>query len=686
MQMSFADNDSLKIQLPDTFNYKNPAHYIKLASEYVANPAKLELARNLIEEGLKRGANEKNDFLVTMMNYYLGDYNFYKEDYRKAMGFYQKVLPSFVQMKDTLMIAKTLNSIGLAYSYQNDIENTLKYYLEEIDLLNKIKHRTRKIDTERIVVLNNIINNYRSTKQYNKVIEQATLAVTFAQELGDSVRLASILNSQATAYKNLNQIDKSLETYRKAEIIFDKLGDDFRKAFLYINIGGVYDFINKQDSSLIYYEKALKTFRAKGYIYGELNAETGIAGVYSIKNKLRDALNLYLSCVEKAKPFGFNDIILESYSAIAQLEYKLGNYFEAYNYKEQYDLLNDSIFTVEKNQQYAELQTKYETVQKENEINLLKSDKLIRENELRRNKLWNWIVVAFLIILLIFIYVGFVFYNQKRKANALLTEKNNQIEQKNFQLNQMNQQIVQINEKLQVSQVGLINANNAKNRFFSILGHDLRNPFHSIMGQSYLLSKSYLKLSADERRKYANDILNSCEQVNRLLDNLLEWIRTQSEGIVLNPRKFEFHKLVQDSLSVLKNNAIEKSIEIDNQVNEGIWVMADYPMVETVMRNLINNSIKFTPTGGKVSISAIIDNKVLRVDVGDNGVGITPDDLKKLFNVDSNVKTRGTNNERGTGLGLVICKEFIDLHAGDIWAESVLERGTVFHFSIPVIP
>jgi two-component system, sensor histidine kinase and response regulator len=204
------------------------------------------------------------------------------------------------------------------------------------------------------------------------------------------------------------------------------------------------------------------------------------------------------------------------------------------------------------------------------------------------------------------------------------------------------------------------------------------------MGQSYLLSKTYDRLSPAERKKYASDILVSCEQVNRLLENLLEWARTQTKKIEFQPQQVDFYQLVINSISTLKNNADEKSIVIENNIDQSVSVCADYTMLETIVRNLINNSIKFTPRGGNISISAVIDEGKLKATIRDTGVGIEECNLQKLFLVDSNVKTRGTDYENGTGLGLVICKEFIDLHNGQIWAESTPGKGSKFHFSIPV--
>ncbi|HPS12302.1 MAG TPA: HAMP domain-containing sensor histidine kinase [Prolixibacteraceae bacterium] len=309
---------------------------------------------------------------------------------------------------------------------------------------------------------------------------------------------------------------------------------------------------------------------------------------------------------------------------------------------------------------------------------------MIQQNKLRKSKFITWTGVAIIAFLLAVFYVGTIFYRQKRNANIQLTEKNRQIEMKNEQLAAMNLNITQMNEQLQESQIELTNANNAKDRFFSILAHDLRNPFHNIMGESYLLSKTYDKISTEERKKYASDILSSCEQVNRLLGNLLEWSKTQSKGISFQPVQFDFYQLVQNSLSVLKGGFEEKSIFLENRITQPMEVFADYSMLETVMRNLVHNSIKFTPQGGNITLSASIHNGWLQTAISDTGVGIEKENLAKLFQIDSNVKTRGTNNENGTGLGLVICKEFINYHKGEIWVESTLGKGSVFHFSIPV--
>ena len=551
-------------------------------------------------------------------------------------------------------------------------------------MLEKADPANRTISKEKLAVLNNVLNHYLTYGQYKKIIEYAPKTIELAKKLGDSTQLGPVLNLLGLAYKNLNEFDESFKMFNEAKRIYGEKKDTFRQAFIILNMGGLYKSVNLIDSALKCDQQSLKMFKDAGYVNGILQAKTSIAKIYTDQNRLSEARKLYTSSIDTSLAYHFNEVVLDSYSDLSELEYNAGNYKRAYDLKKLYNNLKDSLTSLEKDKQYAELQTKFETLQKENEINQLKTEKKTRDIELQRNKLMKRVGFSVAFILLVFSYISVFFYNQKRKANKLLVEKNDQIELKNEQLIKLNEHIVKINDELKKSQIELTEANNAKNRFFSILAHDLRNPFHSIMGESYLLSKSYDKLTPEERKKYSSDIFDSCEQVNRLLENLLEWIRTQSNGITFKPQLLDFHQLVVNSFSVLKHNAQSKSIYVDNRIDSPIQIHADYSMLETVVRNLINNSIKFTSSGGRITLLAFINEGNLHFSVSDTGVGIAPTDLEKLFLIDSNLKTRGTNNERGTGLGLVICKEFIGYHQGEIWAESTPGKGSVFHFEIPL--
>lgn len=677
-----ASKDSLLSFLPDTFDVSNKEHYLEFVSTSL-NQENLELARAVIEKGKMLGVAQKDDVFLTMLNYYLADYYYYSQDYSKSQLIYAEVIPLFEKMKDTLMIAKSLNSIGLTYSFQNDNDNTLKYYLMEVELLSKVSNPDRKIETERVMVLTNILSLYAVKGQYDDVIKNSEVAIELANSLQDSVRLGTLLNTLGMAYKNIKKYDLSLNTFLEAQSLFEKLHDDFRKAFVVFNMGAVYNLQNKVDLALNYFKKALEMFELKNYMNGILISKQGIADCYFKLGKYDVSKQILLSMVDSCKVYEFNKILMMTYNQLADIDYRQGNYKNAYDYRQSYNLLNDSIFNMESESQYAELETKYKTAQKETEIVSLKSEKNISNIELRKNRLLKWLGFSFSMVLMVLLFLVFQLLNQKRRANTLLIEKGIQVEQQNKQLLVMNQEISDINEKLKQSQSELTSANNAKNRFFSILAHDLKNPFHNILGGSFLLSSMYEKLSVDERKRYASDLYTSSEQVHRLLENLLEWTRTQTNGIQFCPQEVIVSQLVVNVISVLKKNADDKNITISSNVDADLSVVADKEMLETIIRNTMNNSIKFTPDGGKITVSSHRDNSGIVICVEDNGVGIAKENLEKLFQLDSNYKTKGTKGERGTGLGLVICKEFVDYHKGNIWVESVLGRGSKFFISLP---
>ncbi|MDA3928036.1 MAG: ATP-binding protein [Prolixibacteraceae bacterium] len=676
--------DVLPSILPDTFDIKNPNHYIDYTAQLISK-GELDSAKEVLDLGATEAQKHNNKYLQANISYYLADYFYYKQEYDTAHTLYNSVLPLFEELCDTLMIAKSLNSIGLLYSFEQNDEKTIHYYLLENALLNQVKNKNRSYDVERIVLLTNLINLHSSAKEHDKVIEHAKEGIKLAKEINDPLRLGSILNALAIAYKNIGDIDQSLKTFKEASALFRISKDDFRNSFIQNNIGGLYEQNNKNlDSALHYYQASLKGFNDEEYTWGITQSKLGVASVLSKKKKFTVAEKHYNSVIDTSINHNFNKVLLLAYQGMAQLKYDSKSYKQAFEYNRLYDNLNDSLFNQEKHKQYAELQTKYEINIKENEINNLKTEKLQQELILEKSQLHKQIIISFFLFALVSIVVLVVYYIQKRRDNRILQVHARKIEHQNEQLKTMNHHIRLINNKLQKSRKELSISNTAKNKFFSILAHDLRNPFHNILGQSYLLSETFDKLSSDEKKQYAVDIYKSCDQVNRLLENLLEWSRSQSKGLNFNPQKLKINELVLNSISVLKYNALAKDIIIENNIQNNYEIVADKDMVETIFRNIVNNSIKFTTNGGTISLSAIPLKNKIKFIIQDTGVGICKKELEKIFNLDSNFKTRGTNGERGTGLGLVICKEFIKIHKGEIWAESELNDGSKFFIELPL--
>ncbi|NOQ27235.1 MAG: hypothetical protein GQ564_17885 [Bacteroidales bacterium] len=228
-------------------------------------------------------------------------------------------------------------------------------------------------------------------------------------------------------------------------------------------------------------------------------------------------------------------------------------------------------------------------------------------------------------------------------------------------------------------------ANNTKDKFFSIIAHDMKNPFNTLIGYSDILKTDFREFSEDEIYQQLNIIYNTSVKGYNLLENLLQWSQTQTNKIIFEPIKINLYKIIQDCINDIENQSQFKDIDINNDVSENYHIIADKNLLNTIIRNLINNAIKYTPRNGMVTISSKKDNLETLISVKDTGIGMSETELQSLFQIDKIYSKPGTNQEKGSGLGLILCKEFVEKHGGRLWVESELEIGSVFKFSIPKI-
>jgi signal transduction histidine kinase len=245
-------------------------------------------------------------------------------------------------------------------------------------------------------------------------------------------------------------------------------------------------------------------------------------------------------------------------------------------------------------------------------------------------------------------------------------------------------QLLRAEQALKESEKQLLQLNVDKDRFISILGHDLKSPFNNILGLSEVLTEDIRKLNIDEIEDISNNINKSAIITNHLLEDILMWARTQQGKIPFNPQKLSFADICKNILENLNPNADAKNIVLDYSKVDHLTVFADIDMLKTVLRNLVSNAIKYTNSGGRININAEENSGSVIISVSDNGVGITPDNLAKLFDISEVITTTGTAKETGTGLGLLLCREFVEKHGGKIWVESEVGKGSDFKFTLPI--
>lgn len=266
-----------------------------------------------------------------------------------------------------------------------------------------------------------------------------------------------------------------------------------------------------------------------------------------------------------------------------------------------------------------------------------------------------------------------------QEVNMILEERQEKIQKQSEELNVQAQNMKQANEQLE-------QLNATKNKFFSIIAHDLKNPFQAIFGFSELLLRNFEDFDDPQKLELLGMIKSSSESAFNLLENLLQWARTQTERIQYKPTETDIEELIKQNIELSRASAENKQITLIAEVSCGTQVYIDKNMINLVIRNLLSNAIKFTNDGGVVTISCDkLNDKVMQVSIADTGIGISDDNIKKLFRIDEYFSTSGTSGEGGTGLGLIICKEFIEKNQGELLVQSKLGEGTIFSFSLPLV-
>jgi len=240
-----------------------------------------------------------------------------------------------------------------------------------------------------------------------------------------------------------------------------------------------------------------------------------------------------------------------------------------------------------------------------------------------------------------------------------------------------------LQDSIKASRAKLQELNITKDKFFSIISHDLKSPFHGILGISDTLKEDAKEMDISTIQEFADMINRAALQAFHLLEGLLSWARVQQGLMPYNPTAIELKNVIHETMELMMDDAASKKIAIINKIPDKLKVRADGNMLKTIVRNLVSNCIKFTSAEGIVEINAVEDNGQVEVSVKDNGRGMNRENLDKLFKIDKVYSTRGTEEEEGTGMGLILCKEFVEKHGGRIWAESEEDKGSVFYFTLP---
>ena len=542
-------------------------------------------------------------------------------------------------------------------------------------------------------------------------------AIKIANINNDQLALAQIKISLGNVYKALDNQQLSIEYYISALQYFSTSKKFRGLCGCYIDLSDALFKSNENDKALYYLDKAKKLslengnkyleyiltnsgevyFNKKDYKLAKENALAGkaiaekaknlymLSSEYLLLSKIylaQDDLNNARINVEMglklAKQTGIKEILINSYFLYSQTLEKQNDFKEALKFKTLYVTTKDSLqSTINHNLLQA-----YELEKKDEEMALMKFAEIQNDAELKKQHLISTIIVATL--LLVICFSGYVLYTSKKlkKSNLDLESANSEINKKQKEIILQNEELVVINEQIKLQSKHIEELNNVKDWLFAIISHDLGTPFNNLKGILNLLTSG--NLSKEKFQTIIPMLEKSVSTASGLLDNLLQWSNNQLKGEAIECSNFEIKLLVKKQIDLFEKQANDKQIILIDQIPSGTIVFADYNMIDVVLRNLVANAIKFCNEGGKISIAHKILETGVEISVQDEGIGIASDDLSKIFQEKGKFSTLGTKKEVGTGLGLLLCKSFIEKLNGKIGVESKLNEGSKFWFILPI--
>ena len=624
-----------------------------------------------------------------------------------------------------LQITRDSNRIPILLSLTWDLrnskpENSIECGLEAIDLTGRFR------DYENLAKAHSFVGAALRVKgNYSRAIDYYSKGLEIAKQFG-------VVEQEGFAYLNLASIHiyqehfaSAIENVKKAEEIAKKIDNKAMLAYAYIYYGSAYQFEKEFDIALNYYNNSLSIRKETNNISGQGTCYKHIGDVYFAKGQYSEAIENYDRSIElfnekndnlladilvkkslillsekklnqaselayqgldMAHKVGAKLVVRDALQALANISLITNDYKSASSYFRNIILYNDTLFSQKLSEKILNIEYQSEKKLREAEIELMNKDYAIKELEVNRIRIFS-ITLSIILVLLAGISIGVLFLLRVRRQRTKLLEKQNQeiIDQRNS-IEQKNKRLNEANEKLALSENNLKKLVKTKDKLFSIIAHDLRSPFIAMVGLTEVLQQKAPQLQPSEVSQYAFYINESSQRLLNLIDNLLHWSRSQTGKLTIVPKKIPVRNLADDVFNVMRTQADSKKITLENRIADNISIFADYNSISTVIRNLVSNAIKFSNENGTVTLNAQQHDGSIHISIADNGVGVDPENMDKLFKIEENFTTRGTHQEAGTGLGLIICKEFVEKNGGSIVVNSKVGKGTIFTITLPENP
>ncbi|HSM49606.1 MAG TPA: tetratricopeptide repeat-containing sensor histidine kinase [Draconibacterium sp.] len=646
-------------------NYNNLANlysYSDIDSAYFYANKALESSE---KAGYKNGKAEAF-YLLAFFNNRIGKHN-------EAIDNLENAIKIYTELGDSSYLVGCYNNLGVLYSYSTDQKTSLEYFIKAMNMAEQINETFALSEA-----YSNIGSNYEFLKEYVSALKYYNKALEVDLKTLNQHNIAFSYITLGGINLKLQRYESARDSLMKAKQFISVVDDNYRKTELYIYLSDYYIETDQLDSA-IYNIKVAKEINSKEK-YNTLDADilTLEGDLLFKQKKYSECLVFYDNAIEQFLNQNILDGLYEIYMSKSEALSELGKHEKAFETFKKAQKLNEDF----KPQEIAKTLGEFENAERIKE----ETTKLRLEQEILNQKDRNEILVVraklhaaifSIAFLLVIVALVIYFYVVNRKHNLILRENYYVIRDQKRQLEENFLELKTNEEKLTA-------LNATKDKFFSIIAHDLKNPFNVLVGLSDIVINDPDVRHSEDFEEIMDGIFKTAKSGYNLLDNLLVWARSQTGGLEYKPEMVNLSEIVATNMAFFSESAKAKNIDVCSSVPSILEVYADYNMMSFIVRNLLNNAIKFSYPNGKIEIRTNKRNDFHVFTIQDFGTGMKTETMEKLFKIESTNPSTGTANETGTGLGLLICKEFVEKNSGEIWVESEKGIGSSFHFSIPV--
>lgn len=608
------------------------------------------LARHHAEKGLQIAHSTDKPELIFKAMDQLGVWYQYRSQYDSALLIFEDALKLARQEADPSMMMSIHNNIGTIYFRKGDYDQSVQFFLKSLKEAEKMGDSTSLAGG-----LNNLGSIMYFQGHYEQALNYYQQSLEIKQLLGDSLAVAKTLNNIGNVYGDMDEHRQAVAYLERSLAIKRTLRETGGLAYSLTNLGIAYKDLQQYEQALRCYRESLAIDTRLENREGMLSTANNIAELYIILEQQDSALFYAQKSHALAQAIDARERLMNTTHTLAKVYRLKQDYTQAFRYLEEYTQLREEVFNEEKSRQIAELQTRYDTEKKELTIEQLQQEKQLQALEIQQARTQRLIYLLVMLLAVVLGAAGFYLYRLKARHNRLLTSQNTQLSQLNA----------------------------TKDKLFSVIAHDLKNPLSAFQSITETLHQHLPDMSQEEIQFFIAEIYQSSHQLNDLLHNLLQWASAQIGRTPFQPEAFSARSLVEKNMRHLQSQAREKSIHLHSEVPDTAMLYADRKMIQTILRNLLSNALKFTPEGGEVRFTAESRGAHIALAVHDTGVGIAPEDLPLLFRIDADLSSIGSKEEKGTGIGLILCKELAEKNYSQIEVSSTPGQGSTFTLIVP---